>query len=50
MRTRPVFFVSGIPLFAYKKKFIDRAQLEALAQPLLKTAYGQYLMDIAEGL
>ena len=35
---------------AYKKGFITKEQLVALAQPLLKTAYGQYLMDVSEGL
>ena len=28
--------------------FIDRERLIALAQPLLKTDYGQYLLRIAE--
>ncbi len=31
---------------AYEKKFITAAQLEKLAQPLLKSGYGQYLMNI----
>jgi glucose-1-phosphate thymidylyltransferase len=31
---------------AYRQGFIDAAQLEILAQPLLKNAYGQYLMDV----
>ena len=35
---------------AYKKGFIDRQQLVKLAQPLLSTAYGEYLMMISEGL
>lgn len=50
VQKRQGLYVSCIEEIAFKKKFIDRAQLEALAQPLLKTAYGQYLMDIAEGL
>ena len=29
---------------------IDKEQLVKLAQPLLKTDYGKYLMEIAEGL
>jgi glucose-1-phosphate thymidylyltransferase len=33
---------------AYRMKFIDRAQLEALAQPLLKSGYGTYLMNLPE--
>ena len=34
----------------YKRGFIDREQLIKLAQPLLKTEYGQYLVEVAEGL
>ena len=29
---------------AYRSKWIDAAQLEALAQPLVKSGYGQYLL------
>jgi len=31
---------------AYRMGFIDASQLEALARPLLKSGYGQYLMEI----
>ena len=31
---------------AYKMKFIDSKQLETIAQPLLKSGYGQYLMGL----
>lgn len=31
---------------AYRQGFIDATQLEALAQPLLKNGYGQYLVDV----
>jgi glucose-1-phosphate thymidylyltransferase len=31
---------------AYRKGFITRDQLVAMAQPLLKSGYGQYLMDV----
>jgi glucose-1-phosphate thymidylyltransferase len=31
---------------AYRKKWIDAAQLEALAEPLLKSSYGRYLKSI----
>jgi len=31
---------------AYRQGYIDAAQLEALAQPLLKNGYGQYLLNI----
>jgi glucose-1-phosphate thymidylyltransferase len=33
---------------AYRKGFITAEQLEALAQPLAKTAYGQYLVHLAK--
>ncbi len=31
---------------AYRRGFIDAAQLQALAQPLMMNGYGQYLMDV----
>jgi glucose-1-phosphate thymidylyltransferase len=31
---------------AYRMGFIDAAQLETLAQPLIKSGYGKYLLDI----
>ena len=31
---------------AYRKKFIDAAQLEKIAQPLLKSGYGNYLLKL----
>ena len=31
---------------AYRAGFIDAAQLESLAQPLAKTEYGSYLLEI----
>ena len=33
---------------AFKKGFIDATALEALAQPLLKSGYGEYLMKMLE--
>lgn len=47
---RQGLYISCIEEIAYKRGFIDKEQLINLAQPLLKTAYGQYLMDIANGL
>jgi glucose-1-phosphate thymidylyltransferase len=38
--------VGCIEEIAYRMKFIDADQLKTLAQPLLKSGYGQYLMDI----
>jgi glucose-1-phosphate thymidylyltransferase len=34
---------------AYRKGWIDEAQLAALAEPLMKTAYGRYLADLTRG-
>lgn len=33
---------------AYRKGFIDAAQLEGLAKPLLKSGYGEYLMKLLQ--
>jgi len=40
--------VGCIEEVAWRKKFIDDAQLKALAQPLLKSGYGTYLMQLLE--
>ncbi len=50
LQKRQGLYISCIEEIAYKKGFIDREQLLALAQPLLKTEYGKYLVSIAEGL
>ena len=47
---RQGLYISCIEEIAYKRGFIDAEQLKKLAEPLLKTEYGQYLMDIANGL
>ncbi len=47
---RQGMYISCIEEIAYRRGFIDREQLLALAEPLLKTAYGQYLVDVANGL
>ncbi len=47
---RQGLYISCIEEIAYKKGFITKEQLVALAQPLLKTAYGKYLIEISEGL
>lgn len=47
---RQGLYISCIEEIAYKRGFIDKEQLIKLAQPLLKTAYGKYLMEVAEGL
>lgn len=47
---RQGLYISCIEEIAYKRGFISREQLIALAQPLLKTSYGKYLIEVAEGL
>lgn len=47
---RQGLYISCIEEIAYKKGYISKEQLIQLAQPLTKTAYGQYLLDIAAGL
>ena len=47
---RQGLYISCIEEIAYKKGFIDKEQLIRLAQPLLKTAYGEYLIMVSEGL
>ncbi len=40
--------VSCIEEIAYKKGFIDAAQLRKIAEPLVKSGYGQYLLDLID--
>ncbi len=47
---RQGLYISCIEEIAYKRGFINNEQLKKLAEPLMKTEYGQYLMEIAEGL
>ncbi len=39
--------IACIEEIAYRKGFIDREQLEALAEPLAKNEYGEYLLRVA---
>ena len=47
---RQGLYISCIEEIAYKRGFIDRDQLLKLAEPLLKTDYGKYLTEVADGL
>lgn len=47
---RQGLYISCIEEIAYKRGFIDKEQLLKLAEPLMKTAYGKYLADVAAGL
>ena len=46
----PFLYISCIEEIAYRRNFINREQLLKLAEPLLKTDYGKYLVDVANGL
>ncbi len=50
IQKRQGLYVSCVEEIAFKRGFIDKEQLKELAQPLLKTDYGKYLLDVAEGL
>lgn len=47
---RQGLYISCIEEIAYKRGFIDREQLLKLAEPLMKTDYGKYLVEVANGL
>ena len=48
IQKRQGLYVSCTEEIAYRKGFIDKAQLLKLAEPLMKTEYGSYLKAIAE--
>ncbi|MCI9051050.1 MAG: glucose-1-phosphate thymidylyltransferase RfbA [Lachnospiraceae bacterium] len=47
---RQGLYISCIEEIAYKAGFITKEQLLKLAEPLMKTAYGKYLVEVSEGL
>ncbi|MCI9314255.1 MAG: glucose-1-phosphate thymidylyltransferase RfbA [Lachnospiraceae bacterium] len=47
---RQGLYISCIEEIAYKRGFITKEQLLALAEPLMKTEYGQYMVEVANGL
>ncbi|MDI2586528.1 glucose-1-phosphate thymidylyltransferase RfbA [Psychrobacillus sp. NEAU-3TGS] len=47
IQNRQGLYVSCIEEIAYRRGYITREQLLQLAEPLLKTNYGKYLVDIA---
>ena len=47
---RQGLYISCIEEIAFKRGFIDREQLLKLAEPLMKTDYGKYLVEVANGL
>lgn len=50
VQKRQGLYISCIEEIAYKRGFIDREQLLKLAEPLMKTNYGKYMKEVADGL
>lgn len=49
LQKRQGLYISSIEEIAWRKGFINAEQLSRLAEPMLNTAYGRYLKQIAEG-
>ena len=49
IQKRQGLFVSCIEEIAYRMGFIDAQQLSKLAEPMIKTEYGKYISEIANG-
>ena len=47
---RQGLYISCIEEIAYKRGFISREQLLKLAEPRMKTDYGKYMVEVANGL
>lgn len=50
IQKRQGLYIACIEEIAYKKRYITKEKLVELAQPMSKTEYGKYLIDIANGL
>lgn len=50
IQKRQGLYVSCIEEIAYRMGYISKERLLELAQPMLKTKYGQYLVQVAEGI
>ena len=50
IQKRQGLYVSCLEEIAYRKGYITKDKLLELAQPMIKTEYGKYLVDIANGL
>ena len=48
VQSRQGMYIACIEEIAYRMGYITKEQLIALAQPMLRTEYGQYLMRVAE--
>lgn len=47
---RQGLYISCIEEIAFRRGFISRDQLLKLAEPLMKTDYGKYIVEVANGL
>jgi len=50
VQKRQGMYISCVEEIAFRRGFITREQLLELAEPLMKTNYGKYLVDVANGL
>ncbi len=50
IQKRQGLYIACLEEIAYRKGYISREKLIDLAQPMLKTEYGKYIMDVANGL
>lgn len=50
VQKRQGLYISCVEEIAYKNQWIDKIQLIKLAQPLIKTEYGQYMLSISKGM
>ena len=50
IQKRQGLYIACLEEIAYRKGYITKEQLMELAQPMLKTDYGKYMMDIVNGL
>lgn len=47
IQNRQGLYVSCIEEIAFRRNYISKEQLLKLAEPLMKTNYGRYLVDVA---
>lgn len=50
VQKRQGMYITCIEEIAFRRGFIDKQQLLKLAEPLMKTNYGKYLVEVANGL
>lgn len=49
IQKRQGFYIACIEEIAYAKGWINKEQLQKLAEPMMKTEYGKYLRDLVKG-